>query len=147
MKHFQSLFGIGIILMLSIMLISCGKLSTNTSKTPNHSKIEHFQINSEDISSVTIYTGPVKHEVSGVIKTAADIKLLTDILNSATSPIGDATADFYRMVKINKKDESVISLGKFFKQLDSGIFFKLDPEDKYRELNKLIDRVEKEYTK
>jgi predicted HAD superfamily phosphohydrolase len=88
--------------------------------------------------------------ISGVIKTTEDIKALADILNNSTSPVGDATADYYRLMEINKKDGSAISLefggnDRFFKIVDSGVFFKLEPEDNYKELNTLIDRIEKEY--
>ncbi len=37
--------------------------------------------------------------------------------------------------------------GRFFKNVSSGIFFKLDPENKYKALNRLIDRIEKMDTK
>lgn len=145
---------ITIISVVSIFLASCGKLSL--SKTPNtplqvpiNSNEEKFMLKKEDILSVTISTG-VKDPVSGVIDAETDIYNLVNLLNKVTHLTGNATADYYRLVKINMKDGSVKVLefggnGQFFKVLDSGVFFKLEPPENHKILNKLIDRVEKEY--
>lgn len=65
--------------------------------------------------------------------------------------IGDATADFYRVFEITKKDGDKISLefggrGRFFKDMESGVFYQLEPKTKYEALKKLIDRVELNYS-
>jgi hypothetical protein len=103
----------------------------------------------EDISSVTISTG-VNDPVSGVINAETDIYNLVNLLNKVTHLTGNATADYYRLVKLNMKDGTVRVLefggnGQFFKVLDSGVFFKLEPPENHKIFNKLIDRVEKEY--
>lgn len=147
---------IAIISVLSIFLASCGNLPT--SKTPDanaspqvpmNSNEEIFMIKKEDISSVTISTGE-NDPISGVIDKETDIYHLVSLLNNAVHLTGDATADYYRLVKLNMKDGSVKALefgghGQFFKVLDSGVFFKLEPPENHKKLNKLIDRVEKEY--
>jgi len=116
---------------------------------PNDVQFEHFQIIEYNIVSATIYTGIKTHTVSGVVHSAEDIKTLSDVLNSATSPAGNVTADYYRLIKIKMKDDSVISLefggrGGHFHVLETGVSFKLEPE-KRNELNHLVDRLEKEY--
>lgn len=62
--------------------------------------------------------------------------------------IGDATADFYRILEITNKDGSRISLefggnGRFFKNRESELYYQLDSETKYEALHQLIDRVER----
>ncbi|MFR9708903.1 hypothetical protein ACL02P_05640 [Paenibacillus sp. MB22_1] len=152
----RNLLAIAIISIVSIFLASCGNLPL--SKTPNtnsspqgaiNSNEEKFMIKKEDISSVTISTG-VNDPVSGVIDAETDIYNLVSLLNNSTHLTGNATADYYRLVKLNMKDGSVKALefggnGQFFKVLDSGVFFKLEPPENHKKLNKLIDRVEKEY--
>lgn len=122
----------------------------NQYEVPNISKVMPFQINSEDISNVTVYTGTKDQDISGVIDTAEDIQALTNLLNNSPVLDGDATADYYRLLKISMKDGSVISLefggnGGHFKNLDTGVFYYLEPLDNEKALNKIIDRIEKEY--
>ncbi|MFC0213342.1 MULTISPECIES: hypothetical protein [Paenibacillaceae] len=145
-----------IIPVVSFLLASCGNLplsktpNTNTSPlVPVNSNEKIFMLKKEDISSVTISTG-VNDPVSGVINAETDIYNLVNLLNKVTHLTGNATADYYRLVKLNMKDGTVRVLefggnGQFFKVLDSGVFFKLEPPENHKIFNKLIDRVEKEY--
>lgn len=148
---------IGVLLALAFALVSCGKPSTpkpvvldDANVEPYDAKVERFQIDEKEISYVTVYHGPVNYTVSGVIKSATDIQLLADILNGATYPVGNGTADYYRLLKITMKDGSEEDLefgghGRFFKILETGVFFKLEPENNHEVLNELVDRIEKEY--
>jgi len=150
-------FCIGVLLALALALGSCGKLSTpepvvldDKKAEPDDAKVERFQIDENEISYVTVYQGPVNYTVSGVIESATDIQLLADILNGATYPVGNGTADYYRLFKIMMKDGSEENLefgghGRFFKIVETGVFFKLEPEKHHEVLHELVDRIEKEY--
>lgn len=151
MRNHQALIGIGTIIALSIVLMSCGKAPLNEGSSPS-SSVESFQISGEDISKVSISQGPFStgkdEKNNAVIDTPEDIKELAEILNNSPLLTGDETADYYRLLTIVKKDGSNITLefggnGRFFKNVDTGIFFKLELESKQEDLNKLIEGVEK----
>jgi len=150
MRGFQTLMKAGITLILAIALASCensvNNSSSGTNGISNHFQEGNFQMLEESIKSIDIYMGSKNTELSGTINEEVDIATLATLLNNAPVLKGEATADFYRILKINNKDGAVVSLefggyGNFFKNIDTGVFYSIDST---KELNELIERVEKE---
>ncbi|CAM3793757.1 MULTISPECIES: hypothetical protein [Paenibacillus] len=144
-----------ILLLLSAsLLISC---NSNTSKkteqelpdnTPTKPLI--FQLNAEDISSVSIFNFERNH-VSGEFQKKDDIKELTQILNDSSTNVGNVTDDLYRklIIHMNNTDTQILLFGGngiYFKDTTTRHTYMLDPTTKTQTLNQLIDRLEKEYS-
>jgi hypothetical protein len=111
--------------------------------------VEHFQIREEDILGIIISTGE-HNPVTGVIETENDIHAMAGILNMVKPLLGDATADYYRLVKINLKDGSTVALefggqGRFFKVIDTGIFYEMASPEKHEMFKQQIEQAEKAY--
>ncbi|WP_419873344.1 hypothetical protein [Candidatus Pristimantibacillus sp. PTI5] len=145
-----------LLLVFTIFLTACGRdvqLNEPESSIKETEKTDTvvqqlFEINGEDISKVSISTGP-NDMVTGVIETPEDIGLLTQILNTATPLTGDATADYYRLLTIDKMNGSTIELefggnGWFFKSLETSLFYELSP-DQRTEIRALIEKIEAEH--
>lgn len=151
MRNYQATLGIVIMLILSIVLISCGNSKEDVgslNSTSNNVKEESFQMLLKDISNATIHTDSTDAAITGVIKNSQDIQTMVDILHDSPRLIGDATADFYRLLKISMKDGSVITLefggqGRFFKVMETGIFYDVESKGNVKQLNEFINRLEK----
>lgn len=154
MKKYQAVLGIVILLILSTALIACGKSkgdADSVNSTSNNVKEESFQMVLTDISNATIYTDSTDAAITGVIDHSQDLQTMVDILHDSPILIGDATADFYRLLKISVQDGSVITLefggqGRFFKVMETGIFYDVESKGNVNQLNEFINRIEKEYT-
>lgn len=168
MKPFRGFYFLGIIVALSMILISCSKSNVEESSNhlSNHESLltsknreyedDLFKISSEEVSSIVILDNPVakdiKQETTAVIDNHKDIKEIVDVLNNSPAYMGAATADFYRIMEITSKDGTKTLLefggqGRFFKDINSGVFFGLDPENKFEDLNAFIDQAEQKYSK
>lgn len=158
----------GILAALSMISVSCSKsnIEATSNLQSNHEsqltlpntedEDDLFKISSEEVSNIVIFDNPVakdiKQETTAVIDTHKEIKEIVDVLNNSPAYVGAATADFYRIIEITIKDGTKTSLefggqGRFFKEMNSGMFFILDPEDKFEVLNAFIDRAEQNYLK
>lgn len=135
-----------LILVFAILVTGCGRtnepeaLRTNKIERTDSGTQQSFEITSEDITKVNISTGP-NDKVTAVIEKNEDIALLTQILNTATPLAGDATADYYRLLTIKKKNGRATELefggnGWFFKSLETSVFWELPPiqQEKLRAL-------------
>lgn len=151
MRNYQAVLGIVFILILSIVLIACGNSKEDVdplNSTTNNVKEKSFQMLLKDISNATIHTDSTDLDITGVIDHSKDVQTMVDILNDSPALIGDATADFYRLLKISMKDGSVITLefggqGRFFKVVETGVFYDVESKGNVKLLNEFINRIEK----
>lgn len=139
-----------LLLTVSLLAISCNNTSKNTEpKLPDNTQTEplNFQVNAEDILSVSIFT--FDETMSGEIQKKDDIKELTQILNGSSTDTGSVTDDFYRKLIIHTKNKETLTLifggrGSYFISETTQFTHMLNPYTKISTFNQLIDRVEKE---
>lgn len=154
MKNKKNALLILLLLSASLLIISC---NSNTSKKteqepPNNTPTRPliFQLNAEDISSVSIFNFE-RNTVSGEFQKKDDIKELTQIINDSSTNVGNVTDDLYRklIIHMNNTDTQILLFGGngiYFKDTTTRHTYMLDPTTKTQTLNQLIDRLEKEYS-
>lgn len=146
----KSVLLILLLLSVSLLVISCNNaLKKMEPEPPDNTQTEPliFQVDAEDISSVSITTSD-ETKVSGEIEKKDDIKELTQILNGSSTGDGIVTDDFYRKLIIHMNNKETVTLtfggrGSYF--LDDFTYM-LNSHTKTSTLTQLIDRVEKEYS-
>lgn len=140
-----------ILLCIPLLIISC---SHSTDKKPSATENPHkdneptFKIDSEDVSSITVYSYEAKRQESADISRREDIETVVNILNSNTIEENPHTLANYRDLEIHMKNGSTIILmlgnGPQISVENTGTF-KIQTLEDHSKLQQLIERVEKEY--
>ncbi|TYP75517.1 hypothetical protein [Paenibacillus methanolicus] len=153
MKKPKSLASLGIAAaMLLLVLTSCKNApAPNGIEPPLAVVSEPFRVTAGDIVEVAIVDDPVAEGITqdtvGILDSPADIAQFVTLIDSSPPLNSDATADFYRIAVLTKKDGTELSLefggqGLFFKDMASNVFYTLHPKSKQDELRRLVERAE-----
>lgn len=140
-----------ILLSIPLLLISCSHSTDkkpSASENPLETNEPTFKIDSEDVSSITVYSYEAKRQESADISRREDIETVVNILNSNTIEENPHTLANYRDLEIHMKNGSTLILmlgnGPQISVENTGTFKIETPED-HSKLKQLIERVEKEY--